>query len=80
LSDCALALRGRPVQDFGVVTDVVVILDKFKNLVGAPLKARADLEPSLPDLEINITDAVYAIEAFTGEEYPFGPVGDPCGG
>lgn len=54
-----------------VITDVVATFDKFTNLMGAPLKARTDLEPSLPDLKIKITDAVYAIEAFTGGGYPF---------
>ena len=49
-------------------------------LAGAPLKARTDLELSLPDLKINIADVTYAIEAFTGEGYPFEPIGDPCGG
>jgi hypothetical protein len=63
-----------------IVTAVVAILDKFRNHTGAPLKARTDLEPSLPDLKINITDVMYAIEAFTGEGYPFEPIGDPCGG
>ncbi len=48
--------------------------------MGAPLKARTDLEPSLLDLKINITDVTYAIEAFIGEGYPFEPVGERVGG
>lgn len=60
------------------VTVVVAIIDKFRNLVRAPLKARTDLGPSFSDLKINITDVTYSIEAFTGEAYPFEPAGNPC--
>jgi hypothetical protein len=60
--------------------DATTILDKFTNLTGAPLKARTDLEPSLTDLKINITDVTSAIDAFTGDGYPFEPMGEPWGG
>ncbi len=80
MSDFTSTRCDRPNGSVGVVTDVVAILGKFKNLVGAPLKARTDLEPSLPDLKINITDVTYAIEAFTGEGYAFEPIEDPCEG
>ncbi len=63
-----------------VTTDVTAVLDKFKNAPGAPIKARSDIEPSVPDLKVNISDAVFILDAFRGESYPFsGPVTtDPC--
>ncbi len=63
-----------------VPSDVVAILDKFTNRSGAPLKSRADIEPSVPDLKINITDVTRALDAFSGAEYPFTspPAEPPC--
>ncbi len=69
---------GPPAGTIRVVTDVVTTLDEFRNLLGAPLKARTDLEPSLPDLKINITDVTYAIEAFTGGRIPSAVRIVPC--
>ena len=63
-----------------VATDVVAVLDKFGNAPGAPSKAYADLEPSMPDLKINITDVVVILDAFSGATYPFDPVSVPCAG
>lgn len=63
-----------------VATDVVAVLDKFSNAPGAPAKAYADLEPSMPDLKINITDVVVILDAFEGDSYPFAPVSAPCAG
>ncbi len=62
-----------------VIADVVAILDKFASRVGAPSKARADLEPALPDQTINITDVVSALNAFGGRPFPFTPNLTPCG-
>jgi hypothetical protein len=64
----------------GVTTDVTAILDKFKNLFGAPTKARCDLEPAALDLTINITDVTCALDAFRGFGYPYlpGPSPPPC--
>ncbi len=62
-----------------VIADVVAILDKFASRVGAPSKARADLEPALPDQTINITDVVSALNAFGGLPFPFTPNLTPCG-
>ncbi len=62
----------------GVPTDVIAILDKFSNRVGAPTKARADLQPEVPDLIINISDVLVALEAFRGADYPFAATWTPC--
>ncbi len=85
MNDCTSTPCGPPDGTVGVVA----ILDKFRNLTGAPLKARTDLEPNLSDLKISITDVTYvvgaftgegyAFEAFAGEVYPFERAGDPCG-
>ncbi len=59
------------------ILDVVAILDKFRSLPGAPIKASADLYPSRPDNVIDIIDATMAADAFRGMPYPFdGP--RPC--
>lgn len=63
-----------------IAIDVVSILDGFANSPGAPAKARTDLEPSTPDRKINITDLVVALDAFSGQPYPFAPGPAPCGG
>ncbi len=63
-----------------MTTDVTAILNKFKNLGGAPIKARSDLDMSLPDQKINISDVTLCLEAFRGFPYPFtpGPPPPPC--
>jgi hypothetical protein len=39
---------------------------------------RADIEPALPDLLVNVTDASRAVDAFRGFAYPFpGPTDCP---
>ena len=45
-------------------------MDKFRNLVGAVLKSRADIEPNLPDWLVNISDVTYVLDAFRGFAYP----------
>lgn len=61
-----------------VTVDAVGILDGFANRPNAPAKARTDLEPSTPDRKINITDVVFALDAFSGRPYPFAPGPAPC--
>ena len=61
-----------------VACDVVAALDKFSNLPSAPVKARVDLEPALPDLRVNITDVVMILDAFGGTTYVFDPPEPPC--
>jgi hypothetical protein len=63
------------------IADVTAILDKWKNLPGNVIKARADIEGSaagdhrIPDQAINITDVTYCLGSFLGEVYP--PPGFP---
>ncbi|MCH7591961.1 MAG: hypothetical protein IH989_04155 [Planctomycetes bacterium] len=59
------------------IIDALAIINKFSNAPGAIAKVRADLEPQTPDLVINISDAIHALRAFSGQAYPF-TVGDPC--
>jgi len=54
------------------------IVDKFQDAPGSPDLASADLQPSQPDSEVNLDDIATCIDAFRGNEYPFGgPVGCP---
>ena len=52
--------------------DIAAIVDKFKGAVGAPLKARADLGPNIPDRVIDFVDIQHAVAAFRSSGYPFG--------
>jgi hypothetical protein len=51
--------------------DISAVVDKFRNLPGAPVKARADVSPALPDKVIDFVDISYVVGAFKGESYPF---------
>ncbi|UCC32087.1 MAG: EF-hand domain-containing protein, partial [Phycisphaerales bacterium] len=79
VGDCLTTPCSPPDGTVGIPTDLTALVDKFKNLAGAPTKARADLEPATPDLVINVADMTYCVDAFRGFEYPFGPGPDPCG-
>ena len=61
-----------------ITTDVTAVLDKFRNMSTAPIKARADLEPGIVDHQINISDVVFVLEAFRGSDYPFTELPSPC--
>jgi hypothetical protein len=52
--------------------DIAAMVDKFKDVVGAPMKARTDLGPDTPDRVIDFTDIQYAVSAFRSDGYPFG--------
>ena len=78
VSNCTTTPCGPPDGSIDVVTDVTAALDKFRNLTGAPIKARCDLEPHVPDLIINISDVTYVLDAFRGDPYPFTPGPTPC--
>jgi hypothetical protein len=75
VKDCTTTPCGPPDGTTGIV-DVSAVLDKFKNLTGNVIKARADLEGSpsgdhrIPDQMINITDVTYCLGAFLGQTYP----------
>ncbi len=57
--------------------DVAAVVNKFKNLVGAPVHARAQLQPNLPELNASISglDIVAVVEAQKGGAYAFS---GPC--
>jgi len=59
--------------------DISAVVDKFRNLPGAPTKSRTDLVGSLPDLVIDFVDISSCVDAFRGLPYPFsGPDLAPC--
>jgi hypothetical protein len=61
-----------PDTSVDIVYDVTACVDKFRNVFGAPLKPRADVDPNVPDGKINITsDVTRVLDAFTGDPYPF---------
>ncbi|MGB2988057.1 MAG: hypothetical protein WBE26_19485 [Phycisphaerae bacterium] len=55
--------------------DIPSLVDKFRNLTGAPGKARSDIagEPpaGIPDQLCNFVDISYCVDAFRGLPYPF---------
>lgn len=60
--------------------DVSAIIAKFQGAPTAPIKARAQLQPNVPnpDSLINFTDVSSAVHAFQGQTYPFsGPTACP---
>jgi len=81
VGDCAVIPCTPPDGIVNVTTDVTAILDKFKNLPGAVMKSRADIDPNLPDWLVNITDVTVCLDAFLGSAYPppgwAGPGGCP---
>ncbi len=78
VKDCSTYPCG-PADGLTGIVDVTAVLDKFKNLPNCVTKTRADIEPSLPDLLINITDVTYCLGAFLGETYPPSSWPDPGG-
>ena len=59
-------------------SDITAVLDKFKNLAGAPSKPRADVDPNTPDRLVDMTDISRVVDAFRGFPYPFsGPTSCP---
>ncbi len=66
-----------------VTVDVLAVLEKFANRSCAPIKARADVEPCIPDLKVNISDVTKVLDAFRSLPYPYAPgtsgcPSDPC--
>ncbi len=82
VENCTITPCGPPDGIVNVTTDVTAVLDKFKNLEGAPRKIRCDVEPGELDMLVNITDVTQVLDAFRGLAYPFsGPSPtDPCAG
>ncbi len=82
MRNCTTDPCGPPDGVVNVPTDVTSVLDKFRNLAGAPIKARCDLVGIPPndgklDLVISILDVTAGLNAFVGGAYTF-PPGDPC--
>ncbi len=65
-------------ENVGVGTDVTSILNKFGNRPGAPIKARADLEPCKLDHKINISDVNEGLNGFRNLNYRFAPGSGNC--
>ena len=58
------------------IVDCKAVIDRFVNAPCAPIKARVDLEPAMPDRQINITDALACLQGFQGVPYDLSvPVG-----
>ncbi len=61
------------------VTDLSQLVNKYKNVTGAPSKAIAQLQPNLPELntDLSVSDIVQCVDAVKSFAYPFsGPC--PC--
>jgi len=60
------------------IGDVAAIVDKFKDLATAPIKAETDLIPGNPDSNIFINDVAGGVDGFKGLAFPFSaPSGCP---
>jgi hypothetical protein len=56
------------------------VVDKFKGLPAAPIKARCQMHPNVPDpnAAINIVDVAHVVDAFKNFAYPYsGPTSCP---
>ncbi|MCH7591974.1 MAG: hypothetical protein IH989_04220 [Planctomycetes bacterium] len=69
----ACDVTGCDVPDNGqtAIADALAILAKFLGATGAIRKMRADIEPSLLDFKMNVTDVLQSLRAFVGLSYPF---------
>jgi len=59
--------------------DVAQLVNKFKNLTGAPSKSASQVQPNVPELnaDVNALDIAGVVDAVKGSAYPFsGPC--PC--
>jgi len=81
VSNCVTNPCGPPDGSAGM-TDLTAILDKFMGLPGAPIKARADLYPAIPNGIVNFDDIVAVLDAYLGASYPpsFFALPSPCPG
>lgn len=53
------------------ISDVTAIIDKFKNSPTAPVVARGDLNPAVPDTVVNIAHVASVIDGFKAFAYAF---------
>lgn len=77
VGNCETAPCSPPDGGIAITTDVTAVLNKFKNIEGAPIKARSDLDPATPDQRINISDVTFCLGAFRGEVYEMAAP-EPC--
>jgi hypothetical protein len=62
------------------IQDVAAVVDKFTGVASAPIKARCQMRPNVPDPNsaINIVDVAHAVDAFQNFAYPYsGPTACP---
>lgn len=61
------------------VLDILAIVDKFLGAPQAPIKARTQLQPEVPDptRKVDIADVLACVDAFLGKAYPY-PIPDLC--
>ena len=59
------------------ITDVVAVLDKFRNRSMAVAKVQADLAGALPNRLVDMADVAVVLGAFLGEPFPY-PVPARC--
>jgi hypothetical protein len=53
--------------------DVSAVIDKWQNTdPAAPITARADLDPQLPNQSLNFFDISAVIDAWQSKAYPYG--------
>ena len=77
------SIAGCPYSDpngglINLILDCVAIINKFQNKPCAPLKSRADIDPSNNNRVIDFIDVNRCVGAFRGGGYPYqGPVGCP---
>ena len=77
VGDCATAPCSAPnnVVDFD---DIAALVDKFRDLPGAPIKSRVDIVPAIPDQVIDFSDIPAIVDAFRVLPYPYtAPIGCP---
>ena len=70
LDDCATCPCGDPDGAINVI-DCLGVIARFANALCAPLKTRVDLEPAVPDRQINTPDILQCITGFQGLPYSF---------
>lgn len=70
VGDCTMTPCSPP-DGFTNFGDISAVVDKFRNLPTAIIKARADIAPGFPDSIVNFIDIPAAVDAFRGLPYPY---------
>ncbi len=82
VKDCATPLCSPPDGSVDVPTDVVALVEKFRNSAYAPIQVRADfvdiLGRPIPDQRTTVLEFIVVLDAFQGVDYPFTPGPAPC--